>query len=89
MFTLSTTYDASVLLKPFMVNGTAVGVKVDGGRIQPLYWNKQYATVKFSPKAKMLDFYVKTNLPVSWQRITVDLVTPKMTIYRKAAFPSK
>ncbi|GAA5514949.1 hypothetical protein Dcar01_03713 [Deinococcus carri] len=84
-----TTYDASISVKPVMYKNTAVGVKVDGGKIQPLFWSGESFKVPISKKAKVVDFYVKTDLRTSWQRVSVNLAVPKITVYRKAAFPAK
>lgn len=84
---LYTTYNATISVNIAMYKNTVVGVKVDGGKIQPLFYDGKTLNIPISKRAKALDFYVKTSLPTSWQRVSVNLITPKITIYRKAAFP--
>lgn len=64
-------YEAKVN-KVGRTDGLAIGITVDGQKIQPLLWNGDAPFVTFSPKAKVVDFYATSKLPLSWQRARLD-----------------
>ena len=85
-----TTYNAQVLVPSDLTKTAAVAARVDGGKLQPLYWpGVGYATVEFPKTIKTLDVYLKTNEPSNWQRVTLNFKSPEITVYRKFAFPTK
>lgn len=89
LMNLYTTYSATATI-PTEMAGTAVGIRIDGGKLQPLFWpGKGGGPVNFSKKTKTIDVYVKANKPTNWERVTVDLVNHTLTVYPKFAFPSK
>ena len=86
---LDATYSAKAVI-PTEMAGTAVGIRIDGGKLQPLFWpGKGGGPINFSKKTKTIDVYVKANKPTNWERVTVDLVNHSLTVYPKFAFPSK
>lgn len=68
-----------------------VGVKVDGGPIQPLYFNRKVLKVNVPRTAKVIDIYAKggPDDSVSWQRVRMDLKGAVIQLYRKAPFPTR
>jgi hypothetical protein len=67
------------------------GVKVDGGPIQPMYYNGKATPVKVPVAAKTVDVYFKVSgdTLAHWQRISLRLDQPSLTFYKEAAFPAK
>ncbi|BDP43355.1 hypothetical protein DAETH_33240 (plasmid) [Deinococcus aetherius] len=68
-----------------------VGVKVDGGPIQPLYFNRKVQKVNVLRTARVVDIYAKggPNDSVSWQRVRMDLKGAVIEMYRQATFPTR
>ncbi|MGX9688673.1 hypothetical protein ACTQ9L_16230 [Deinococcus wulumuqiensis] len=90
LLSLDATYSARATIPTEMGAGTAVGIRIDGGKLQPLFWpGKSGGPVNFSKKTKIVDVYVKTDKPTNWERVTVDLVNHSLTVYPKFAFPGK
>lgn len=85
-----TTFNAQALVPADLTKTAVLAARVDGGKLQPMYWpGMGYTTIEFPKTTKVLDFYLKTNEPSNWQRITLNLQRPELTIYRKFAFPQK
>lgn len=90
LFDLDAKYSAEAMIPAEMSASTTVGVRIDGGKLQPLYWpGKGGYTVSFPKTVKTIDIYVKTSKLTNWERVTVDRKARTMTIYRKFAFPNK
>lgn len=68
-----------------------VGVKVDGGPIRPLYFNRKAQKISVPRSAKVVDIYAKGGPDdfVSWQRVRMDLKGAVIRLYSKAAFPAR
>ncbi|WP_291426638.1 hypothetical protein [Deinococcus sp.] len=82
LLNLYTMYSARARIPTEMSAGTAVGIRIDGGKLQPLYWpGKGGSPVEFSKKSRIVDVYVKTNMPTNWERVTVDLANHTLTVY--------
>lgn len=70
---------------------TTVGVKVDGGALQPLFYNGQTTPIRIPATAKRFDIYVKAAAGTftGFERINVNLKNPGVVLYKEAAFPAK
>lgn len=68
-----------------------LGVKLDGGPLKPLYYNNAVTPVSVPPATRTIDIYAKLGPDVisSWQRVTLNLKSPSVTLYNEAAFPAK
>ena len=87
---LYTTYSATAMVPREMQPTTAIALRIDGGKLQPLFWpGVGSKEVAFPKTAKIYDVYVKSQLPTNWERATVNLKTHELTVYRKFAFPAK
>ncbi len=66
-------------------------VKIDGGPLKPLYYDGKVTPITYPTSAKKLDVYMSANkaFVLFWQRASINLKSPSITIYRKAAMPSK
>lgn len=84
------TYNAEVGIPGLMVKNSAVGMRIDGGKLLPMYWSGgDWKKIEIPKKAKSLDFYLKSELDTNWQRVSVDLRSPTIKVYRKFPFPAK
>lgn len=70
---------------------TTVGVKVDGGALQPLFYNGKTTPIRIPATAKSFDIYVKAAAGTftGFERINVNLKNPSVVLYKEAAFPAK
>lgn len=70
---------------------TTAGIKIDGGPLQPLWFNNKATPVTYPATAKTLDIYLKTDNggDLFWKRVTINLKSPSFTIYEQATMPSK
>lgn len=68
-----------------------LGVKLDGGPLQPLYYNNAVTPISVPPTTRTIDVYAKLGPDVIgiWQRVTLNLRSPSVTLYKEAAFPPK
>lgn len=74
-----------------VVSTTTVGVKVDSGALQPLFYNGKMTPIRISPSAKTFDIYVKVPAGTftGFERINVNLKNSAVVLYKEAAFPAK
>ncbi|GAA5503745.1 hypothetical protein Dxin01_03507 [Deinococcus xinjiangensis] len=87
-----TTYKVQVYVPADLAATSAVAAKIDGGKLQPLYWpGVGGKTVEFPKTAKTVEVYLKTTQPANWQRMVLNISpsSPTLTLYRKATFPTK
>lgn len=68
-----------------------LGVKIDGGAVQPLYYNGKATPLRVPSSAGVIDIYAKPGPGVlsSWRRVTIDLKAPLIRTYDEAAFPAR
>lgn len=76
---------------PEMMAKYTLGVKLDGGPLKPLYYNNVVTPVSVPPTTRTIDIYAKLGPDVvsRWQRVTLNLKSPSLTLYNEAAFPPK
>lgn len=74
-----------------LITTFVVAVKVDGGALQPLYYNGKMTPVRIPPSARAFDLYVRmpAGTYTAWDRVSVNLKTPGVVLYRQAPFPAK
>ncbi|BDP41226.1 hypothetical protein DAETH_11950 [Deinococcus aetherius] len=68
-----------------------VGVKIDGGAIQPLYYDGKASTIKVPRNARTVDIYAKVDPEIitQWDRVSIDLGKAVIRFYREASFPTR
>ncbi|GMA15876.1 hypothetical protein E5F05_06835 [Deinococcus metallilatus] len=73
------------------VTPTTLGVTVDGGPLQPLFYKNTPRSVQVPKTARMIDIYAKAQADtrLDWQRVTIDLKKPAIVFYQKMTFPTK
>lgn len=65
----------------------AVGATFDGSKIYPVIYNQTTQVIKFPQKTKIVDLYATSAYPLVWQRLSFNLVTNTLTMYKKARIP--
>lgn len=89
LYTTYPKYSVQAIINPVAFNDTVLGVRFDGGQLQPLFYNNQAPSIDFPKSVKTIDLYARSKFNPSWQRVTLNFKTPKITVYLKSAFPSK
>lgn len=74
-----------------LITTFVIAVKVDGGALQPLYYNGKMTPVRIPPSAGAFDLYVRmpTGAYTAWERVGVNLKKPGVVLYKEARFPAK
>lgn len=74
-----------------LITTFVIAVKVDGGALQPLYYNGKMTPVRIPQSAKAFDLYVRmpTGTYTAWERVSVNLKKPGVVLYQEAKFPAK
>lgn len=74
-----------------LITTFVIAVKVDGGALQPLYYNGKMTPVRIPPSAKAFDLYIRmpAGTYTAWERVSVNLKMPGVVLYRQAPFPAK
>lgn len=84
------TYNAEVGIPGLMAKNSAVGMRIDNGKLLPMYWpGGDWNKIEIPKKTRTLNFYLKSELDTNWQRVSVDLRSPTIKVYRKFPFPAK
>ncbi|QFP78542.1 hypothetical protein [Deinococcus sp. AJ005] len=83
-------YSAKASIPGLMIDNSAVGMRIDGGKLLPMYWpDGDWNRIAIPKKTRTLEFYLKSELDTNWQRVSVDLKSPTIKVYRKFPFPAK
>jgi hypothetical protein len=70
-------------------NDVVLGIRFDGGKLTPLYYNNSTPSIDYPKAVKVIDVYAQSKRNPTWQRITINFKKPKIAVYIKAPFPTK
>ncbi|MFC3860161.1 hypothetical protein ACFOPQ_05205 [Deinococcus antarcticus] len=73
------------------VEKLVVAVKIDGGPLKPLFYSGKVTPITYLAGAQKVDVYFSADkaFVLFWQRASINLKSPSITIFEKAAMPSK
>lgn len=66
-----------------------MAARINGGPLKPLLFNGTFRSVEVDPKMDTLELFIKSNKPVIWEKMLLDVKNSQMVFSRKAAFPGK
>lgn len=89
LYDTDSTYSVQAIINPVKFNDTVLGIRFDGGPLQPLFYNHRSPSIPFPKSVKSVDVYAKSKFEMSWQRVNLNFQKPKITVYLKAPFPTK
>jgi hypothetical protein len=76
-------------INPVKFNDTVLALRVDGGKLQPLFYNRLSPNIEFPLNVKTVDIYAQSKFKPSWERVSIDFTKPKITVYLKSPLPTK
>jgi hypothetical protein len=83
------TYSVQTSVNVVAGNDVVLGIRFDGGKLTPLYYNNQTPSINFSKSVQVIDIYAQSKRHPTWQRITINFTKPKIAVYLRAPFPTK
>ncbi len=64
-----------------------MAIRIDGGKLLPLLFNGTFRDVEVNPKMSKLEFFLKSNKPLHWEKMVLDVANSQMTFVKRAPFP--
>lgn len=69
--------------------GALMAVRIDGGKLLPLLFNGKFREIQVDPKMSKLELFIKSDQPVLWEKMELDVLNSRMSFFKKATFPAK